>query len=74
VLYDQAEKPMSKSTFPASVTSPETVRYHRFKAVKSTDTAAHRNLQRAGEPHWQGFHLAVHFFVFVMVGLLMRDV
>ena len=81
-LYDQADKLVSKTTFPASAGNPQFARYHyylgRIKAVQLNYSAAHTNLQhairRAPLPKTApGFYQAVHKF-FVVVELLMGDI
>jgi 26S proteasome regulatory subunit N3 len=81
-LYDQADKLVSKTTFPASAGNPQFARYHyylgRIKAVQLNYTEAHTNLQqairRAPPPKTApGFYQAVHKF-FVVVELLMGDI
>jgi 26S proteasome regulatory subunit N3 len=81
-LYDQADKLVSKTTFPSSAGNPQFARYHyylgRIKAVQLNYSAAHTNLQqairRAPPPRTApGFYQAVHKF-FVIVELLMGDI
>ncbi|KAI9509041.1 diphenol oxidase-A2 [Russula earlei] len=81
-LYDQADKLISKTNFPASAPNSQYARYHyylgRIKAVQLDYTAAHTNLQqairRAPAPKLApGFYQAVHK-VFVVVELLMGDI
>ncbi|KAH7922762.1 PCI-domain-containing protein [Leucogyrophana mollusca] len=81
-LYDQADKLVSKTTFPASAGNPQFARYHYFlgrvKAVQLNYTAAHTNLQQAIRRAPQaktapGFYQAVHK-LFVIVELLMGDI
>ncbi|KII87567.1 hypothetical protein PLICRDRAFT_54649 [Plicaturopsis crispa FD-325 SS-3] len=81
-LYDQADKLVSKTTFPTSAGNPQFARYHyylgRIKAVQLNYTEAHTNLQqairRAPQPKIApGFYQAVHKF-FVVVELLMGDI
>ncbi|KAH6917972.1 diphenol oxidase-A2 [Coprinopsis sp. MPI-PUGE-AT-0042] len=81
-LYDQADKLVSKTTFPASASNAQYARYHyylgRIKAVQLNYTDAHTNLQqairRAPPPKVApGFYQAVHKF-FVVVELLMGDI
>ncbi|GBE84014.1 Probable 26S proteasome regulatory subunit [Sparassis crispa] len=81
-LYDQADKLVSKTSFPASAGNPQFARYHyflgRIKAVQLNYTAAHTNLQqairRAPAPRTApGFFQAVHK-LFVVVELLMGDI
>ncbi|KAG1876208.1 PCI domain-containing protein [Suillus subluteus] len=81
-LYDQADKLVSKTTFPASASNPQYARYHyflgRIKAVQLNYTAAHTNLQQAirrapAAKTAPGFYQAVHK-LFVIVELLMGDI
>ncbi|KAG6377422.1 diphenol oxidase-A2 [Boletus reticuloceps] len=81
-LYDQADKLVSKTTFPASASNPQLARYHyylgRIKAVQLNYSAAHTNLQQAirRAPPAKvapGFYQAVHK-LFVVVELLMGDI
>ncbi|OAX39807.1 PCI-domain-containing protein [Rhizopogon vinicolor AM-OR11-026] len=81
-LYDQADKLVSKTTFPVSATNPQYARYHyflgRIKAVQLNYTAAHTNLQQAirrapTAKTAPGFYQAVHK-LFVIVELLMGDI
>ncbi|KAI0044948.1 diphenol oxidase-A2 [Auriscalpium vulgare] len=81
-LYDQADKLVSKTTFPASAPNPQYARYHyylgRIKAVQLNYTEAHTHLQqairRAPAPKVApGFYQAVHK-LFVVVELLMGDI
>lgn len=81
-LYDQADKLVSKTSFPSSAGNPQFARYHyylgRIKAVQLNYSAAHTNLQqairRAPPPKTApGFYQAVHKF-FVVVELLMGDI
>jgi 26S proteasome regulatory subunit N3 len=81
-LYDQADKLVSKTTFPSSAGNPQFARYHyylgRIKAVQLNYTAAHQILQqairRAPQPKTApGFYQAVHK-LFVVVELLMGDI
>lgn len=81
-LYDQADKLISKTNFPASAPNSQYARYHyflgRIKAVQLDYTAAHTNLQqairRAPAPKLApGFYQAVHK-LFVVVELLMGDI
>jgi 26S proteasome regulatory subunit N3 len=81
-LYDQADKLVSKTTFPASASNPQFTRYHyflgRIKAVQLNYTAAHTNLQQAirrapPAKTAPGFYQAVHK-LFVVVELLMGDI
>ncbi|KAJ7799046.1 hypothetical protein B0H13DRAFT_2391327 [Mycena leptocephala] len=50
-LYDQADRLVSKTTFPASAGNPQFACYHyylgRIKAVQLNYSAAHANLQQA---------------------------
>jgi 26S proteasome regulatory subunit N3 len=81
-LYDQADKLVSKTTFPASAGNPQFTRYHyylgRIRAVQLNYSAAHTNLQQAirrapPAKTAPGFYQAVHKF-FVVVELLMGDI
>ncbi|KAJ8517915.1 hypothetical protein ONZ45_g4942 [Pleurotus djamor] len=81
-LYDQADKLISKTTFPTSAGNPQHARYHyylgRIKAVQLNYSEAHVNLQqairRAPAPKLApGFYQAVHK-LFVIVELLMGDI
>ncbi|KAL4061705.1 PCI domain-containing protein [Scleroderma yunnanense] len=81
-LYDQADKLVSKTTFPSSASNPQFARYHyflgRIKAVQLNYTAAHTNLQQAirrapPAKTAPGFYQAVHK-LFVVVELLMGDI
>ena len=81
-LYDQADKLVSKTTFPASAGNPQHARYHyylgRIKAVQLNYSEAHTNLQQAIRRAPQaktapGFYQAVHKF-FVVVELLMGEI
>ncbi|KAG1876922.1 PCI domain-containing protein [Suillus tomentosus] len=81
-LYDQADKLVSKTTFPASASNPQYARYHyslgRIKAVQLNYTAAHTNLQQAirrapAAKTAPGFYQVVHK-LFVIVELLMGDI
>jgi 26S proteasome regulatory subunit N3 len=81
-LYDQADKLVSKTEFPASAGNTQFARYHyylgRIKAVQLDYTEAHTNLQqairRAPPPKTApGFYQAVHKS-FVVVELLMGDI
>ncbi|KAF8911302.1 diphenol oxidase-A2 [Mucidula mucida] len=81
-LYDQADKLVSKTTFPDSAANPQFARYHyfigRIKAVQLNYSAAHSNLQQAirRSPPAKvapGFYQAVHK-LFVVVELLMGDI
>ena len=81
-LYDQADKLVSKTSFPAAAGNPQHARYHyylgRIKAVKLDYTVAHTNLQQAIRRAPQarvapGFWQAVHK-LFIVVELLMGDI
>ncbi|KIY66655.1 diphenol oxidase-A2 [Cylindrobasidium torrendii FP15055 ss-10] len=81
-LYDQADKVVSKTTFPESAANPQYARYHyyigRIKAVQLNYSEAHNNLQQAirRSPPAKvapGFYQAVHK-LFVIVELLMGDI
>ena len=81
-LYDQADKLVSKTTFPPSASNAQYARYHyylgRIKAVKLDYTVAHTNLQQAIRRAPQarvapGFWQAVHK-LFIVVELLMGDI
>lgn len=81
-LYDQADKLISKTTFPVSAANSQHARYHyflgRIKAVQLNYSEAHINLQqairRAPPPKTApGFYQAVHK-LFVIVELLMGDI
>jgi 26S proteasome regulatory subunit N3 len=81
-LYDQADKLVSKTVFPASASNPQFARYHyylgRIKAVQLNYSAAHTNLQQAirRAPPTKtapGFYQAVHKFS-IVVELLMGDI
>ncbi|KIY47430.1 hypothetical protein FISHEDRAFT_66128 [Fistulina hepatica ATCC 64428] len=81
-LYDQADKLVSKTTFPESAGNAQFTRYHyfigRIKAVQLDYTQAHTHLQqairRASAPKMApGFYQAVHK-LFVIVELLMGDI
>jgi 26S proteasome regulatory subunit N3 len=81
-LYDQADKLVSKTTFPASASNPQFARYHyylgRIKAVQLNYTDAHTNLRQAirRAPPGKiapGFYQAVHKLS-VVVELLMGDI
>ena len=81
-LYDQADKLVSKTTFPTSAGNPQLARYHyyigRIKAVQLNYSEAHTNLQqalrRAPPPKTApGFYQTVHKFSAV-VELLMGDI
>ncbi|TFK34472.1 PCI domain-containing protein [Crucibulum laeve] len=81
-LYDQADKLVSKTTFPTSASNAQFARYHyylgRIKVVQLNYSEAHTNLQQAirrAPPAKQapGFYQAVHKY-FVVVELLMGDI
>ncbi|KXN84058.1 26S proteasome non-ATPase regulatory subunit 3 [Leucoagaricus sp. SymC.cos] len=81
-LFDQADKLVSKTTFPSSASNPQYARYHyylgRIKVVQLNYSEAHHNLQqairRAPQPRTApGFYQAVHKF-FIVVELLMGDI
>ncbi|KAA1472060.1 hypothetical protein DENSPDRAFT_838215 [Dentipellis sp. KUC8613] len=81
-LYDQADKLISKTKFPASAPTTQYARYHyylgRIRAVQLNYTDAHTNLQnairRAPPPRTApGFYQAVHKLC-VVVELLMGDI
>ncbi|TFK73475.1 diphenol oxidase-A2 [Pluteus cervinus] len=81
-LYDQADKLVSKTTFPPSAGNPQLARYHyylgRIKAVQLNYSEAHTNLQQAirrapPQKVAPGFYQAVHKF-FIVVELLMGDI
>ncbi|KAF5330193.1 hypothetical protein D9611_010530 [Ephemerocybe angulata] len=81
-LYDQADKLVSKTTFPASASNAQFARYHyylgRIKAVQLNYTDAHTNLEQAirrAPPARTapGFYQVVHKY-FVVVELLMGDI
>ena len=81
-LYDQADKLVSKTTFPSSAGNPQFARYHyflgRIKTVQLNYSAAHTNLQQAirrapPAKTAPGFYQAVHKH-FVVVELLMGDI
>jgi len=81
-LYDQADKLVSKTTFPISAGNPQYARYHyylgRIKAVQLNYSDAHTNLQQAirrAPPATvaPGFYQAVHKLS-VVVELLMGDI
>ncbi|PCH35275.1 PCI-domain-containing protein [Wolfiporia cocos MD-104 SS10] len=81
-LYDQADKLVSKTSFPASAGNPQFARYHyylgRIKAVQLNYTAAHTNLQQAIRraplaKTAPGFYQAVHKLS-VVVDLLMGEI
>ncbi|TBU25626.1 diphenol oxidase-A2 [Dichomitus squalens] len=81
-LYDQADKLVSKTSFPAAAGNPQHARYHyylgRIKAVQLNYTAAHTNLQQAirrapPAKTAPGFYQAVHKLS-IVVELLMGDI
>ncbi|KAF5310613.1 hypothetical protein D9619_007978 [Psilocybe cf. subviscida] len=81
-LYDQADKLVSKTTFPTSASNAQFARYHyylgRIKAVQLNYTDAHTHLQQAirrapAAKTAPGFYQAVHKY-FVVVELLMGDI
>lgn len=81
-LYSQADKLVSKTTFPPSASNAQFARYHyylgRIKAVQLNYTAAHTNLQQAirrapPAKTAAGFWQAVHKY-FIVVELLMGDI
>ncbi|KAJ7584924.1 PCI domain-containing protein [Mycena floridula] len=81
-LYDQADKLVSKTTFPVSAENPQFARYHyyigRIRAVQLNYSDAHVNLQQAirRAPPAKlapGFYQAVHKLS-VVVELLMGDI
>lgn len=81
-MYDQADKLVSKTTFPTSAGNPQLARYHyflgRIKAVQLAYSEAHANLQQAirrAPPARTapGFWQAVHKMA-VTVELLMGDI
>lgn len=81
-MYDQADKLVSKTTFPASASNPQFARYHyylgRIKAVQLNYTEAHTNLRQAirrapPAKTAPGFYQAVHKLSAV-VELLMGDI
>ncbi|KAI0327221.1 diphenol oxidase-A2 [Cubamyces sp. BRFM 1775] len=81
-LYDQADKLVSKTTFPSAAGNPQHARYHyylgRIKAVQLNYTAAHTNLQQAirrapPAKTAPGFYQAVHKLT-IVVELLMGDI
>lgn len=81
-LYDQADKLVSKTTFPVSAGNPQYTRYHyylgRIKAVQLNYSDAHTNLQQAirrAPPATvaPGFYQAVHKLS-VVVELLMGEI
>ncbi|CAL1699562.1 unnamed protein product [Somion occarium] len=81
-LYDQADKLVSKTTFPTSASNSQYARYHyylaRIKAVQLNYSAAHTNIQQAirrAPPATTapGFYQAIHKLS-VIVELLMGDI
>lgn len=81
-LYSQADKLISKTTFPTSASNAQFARYHyylgRIRVVQLNYTDAHTNLQQAirrAPPARTapGFYQTVHKF-FVVVELLMGDI
>ncbi|KJA18425.1 hypothetical protein HYPSUDRAFT_45276 [Hypholoma sublateritium FD-334 SS-4] len=81
-LYDQADKLVSKTTFPASASNAQFARYHyylgRIRAVQLNYSEAHTNLQQAirrapAAKTAPGFYQSVHKY-FVVVELLMGDI
>ncbi|KAI9067017.1 diphenol oxidase-A2 [Trametes sanguinea] len=81
-LYDQADKLVSKTSFPTAAGNPQHARYHyylgRIKAVQLNYTAAHTNLQQAirrapPAKTAPGFYQAVHKLT-IVVELLMGDI
>ncbi|KAI0676468.1 diphenol oxidase-A2 [Trametes maxima] len=81
-LYDQADKLVSKTSFPSAAGNPQHARYHyylgRIKAVQLNYTAAHTNLQQAirrapPAKTAPGFYQAVHKLT-IVVELLMGDI
>lgn len=81
-FYDQADKLVSKTTFPSAAGNPQHARYHyylgRIKAVQLNYTAAHTNLQQAirrapPAKTAPGFYQAVHKLT-IVVELLMGDI
>ncbi|KAG8923530.1 26S proteasome non-ATPase regulatory subunit [Tulasnella sp. 418] len=81
-LYQQADKLVSKTTFPDSAGNPQLARYlyylGRIRAVQLNYTEAHTHLQqairRAPPPNLApGFFQAVHK-LFIIVELLMGDI
>ncbi|KAH9855345.1 PCI domain-containing protein [Lenzites betulinus] len=81
-LYDQADKLVSKTSFPSAAANPQHARYHyylgRIKAVQLKYTAAHTNLQQAirrapPAKTAPGFYQAVHKLT-IVVELLMGDI
>ena len=81
-LYDQADKLVSKTSFPTSAGNPQLARYHyylgRIKVVQLNYSDAYTNLQQAirrapPAKTAPGFFQAVHKF-FIVVELLMGDI
>lgn len=81
-LYDQADKLVSKTTFPPSAGNPQLARFHyylgRIKAVQLNYSEAHTNLQQAirrapPAKTAPGFYQAVHK-LFIVVELLMGEI
>ncbi|CAA7270217.1 unnamed protein product [Cyclocybe aegerita] len=81
-IYDQADKLVSKTTFPPSASNAQFARYHyylgRIRAVQLNYTDAHDDLQQAirrapPAKTAPGFYQAVHKYL-VVVELLMGDI
>ncbi|KAI0792377.1 diphenol oxidase-A2 [Abortiporus biennis] len=81
-LYEQADKLVSKTTFPSSAANSQHARYHyylgRIRAVQLNYSDAHANLQQAirrapSATIAPGFYQAVHKLS-VVVELLMGDI
>lgn len=81
-LYDQADKLVSKTTFPPSVSNAQFARYHyylgRIRVVQLNYTEARTNLQQAirrapPAKTAPGFYQAVHKY-FIVIELLMGDI
>ncbi|KAK7039514.1 PCI domain-containing protein [Favolaschia claudopus] len=81
-LYAQADKLISKTTFPPAASNPQLARYHyylgRIKAVQLNYSEAHAHLQQAirrapAPTRAPGFWQAVNK-LFVVVELLMGDI
>lgn len=81
-LYDQADKLVSKTTFPSSASNAQFARYHyylgRIRTVQLNYTEAHTNLQQAirrapPAKTAPGFYQTVHKY-FIVVELLMGDI
>ena len=81
-LYDQADKLVSKTTFPTSAGNPQLTRFHyylgRIKAVQLNYSEAHTNLQQAirrapPAKTAPGFYQAVHKLS-IVVELLMGEI